>query len=410
MSSHKVIRESFVEEALRLDKGDEAQLLSWTTEDINKKGNNYTSFISSVTVKYCKATVNQEVTYVVKLKPQRENGLPSEFDNLVFNKEGLFYTELLSEINAELSAAGQKPLLLPSCYHSRWEEGQNQLFLEDLRPRGFKMYDRTKGLDVHHAILVLQELGRLHAASHQLQAKAPKQDLTQKFKFLTWEWFNYSERTRKEFDALITGSLTVASGLAKAIGYEKIAKWYKDVAPRAMGVVEEQIASSQFDVVCHGDCFTNNMMFRYNEESQPVEVVLLDLQICRKSSLGTDLSYLLFSSIDEPERTGKLEEFLGQYHASFKAVIEGGGTVMPFTLLDITKEFHNKSVYGWIMSSFLIPILVAQSHEIPDFTVATDGHIEDFIEQQQQIFSKMLRNNPLLKLRLANLYESMDIE
>ena len=49
--------------------------------------------------------------------------------------------------------------------------GKEVLLLEDLRHRKFKMFDRRRGIDVPHALLVLKELGKLHAASRLLERK-----------------------------------------------------------------------------------------------------------------------------------------------------------------------------------------------------------------------------------------------
>ncbi|XP_071552458.1 uncharacterized protein [Panulirus ornatus] len=407
-SSYIAVKESLVKEVLRLDKGDGARLLSWTVEDVSDKGSGYISDITSVRVKYSKSTGNHEVTYIVKLKKKREDGIATDMDNITFNKEGYLFTEFLPLMNAELTSAGLTPLQSARCYLPRWEEGENQIFLEDLRSRGFKVPDRTKPMDMPHATLVLQELAKLHAASHLLQERTPELDLAEKFKFLTWEWYNYTENSRKNFHILITGSLTVTSGLAKAAGYENASKWFEETAQRATSVVEEQLASNRrFDAVCHGDCCVQNLMFRYNDEGEPVEVMLLDFQVCRKSSLATDLVYFILTSLDEPERTANLDELLLTYHNAFKAVVEAGGVAMPYTPNEIKQEYHKKSVFGVMMASILIPLLVGQTQEIPDFDSATGGRSGEYVKQLQQHYAKMLEDNPLLRPRLGNLFEAM---
>lgn len=262
-TSHKPVKDSFVKEALRLDKGDEVRLLSWTAEQVSQKGNNYISDVISVSVQYCRCSVTHEVTYIVKLQRKREDGIPSNFDNLTFSKEGQFFTKLLPLMNAELTGAGQRPLQIPRCYHSRWEEGQDQIFLQDLRREGFQVAERQRPLDERHTTLVLQELARLHAASYLLQKRTPQQDLTEKFKFLAWEWYNYTEQSRKDSLDLTSGSLRVTSGLARVAGYKEASKWFEDLAPRAVAVLEEQIAADHIlAAVCHGDCCVHNLMFR----------------------------------------------------------------------------------------------------------------------------------------------------
>lgn len=254
-----LVTEAGVEEALRHDHGQDARLLSWSCHDFTNKGDNYVAIITSVNVKFCQDGRHKEATYVVKIKQNKS----SDFDNMAFIKEGKFYTELLPLLNAELTGAGMTPLRLPRCLHSTWHEGQSQLFLQDLRPLGFKLHDRKKPLSLRHTVLVLQELGRLHAASFLLQSRTPGEDLASRFPFLTWAMYNYSEQSKAAFHVLITGSLQTASQLAGAVDRDDMRAWFESLGQRAVEVLVKLKGSSPpFDVIGHGDCWVNNLLFR----------------------------------------------------------------------------------------------------------------------------------------------------
>ena len=64
-----------------------------------------------------------------------------------------------------LDKIGQPPLKAPNCLSSCVEFDKECLVEEDLRTDGFVMFDKTKGMDLKHAKLVMEELGRLHATS-----------------------------------------------------------------------------------------------------------------------------------------------------------------------------------------------------------------------------------------------------
>lgn len=162
MSCYPVLTETAVKNALHYDKGEDAQFLSWAIEDFLGQGDNYASTVTSVRVKYTQNGEDKEVTYIVKLKKKREGGSSSYFDDMTFEKEGRFLTELCPLLDAELLAVGLTPLKVPRCCHSSWSENQDFLFLVDLLPIGFKRYDRKKVVDDSYANLVLQELAKLH--------------------------------------------------------------------------------------------------------------------------------------------------------------------------------------------------------------------------------------------------------
>lgn len=254
-----VVSEDGIRRALRLDQGSDAHLMSWSRHDFTNKGDNYVAEVTSVSVKYRLGAHTRHASYVVKMRRGRPD---SHFDDMVFLKEGKFYTVLLPLLDSELKSAGQESLRMPRCLHTVWEDHESQLFLEDLRLRHFKMYDRKKPLSVAHASLTVRELARLHAASvlllSRLQGEAPS--LT----FLSWSMSNYSQETNNAFEAIISGSLQTASELAGAAGRKDMEEWFSNLAPRGPALLTALTHLAQpFDVIGHGDCWVNNLLFRY---------------------------------------------------------------------------------------------------------------------------------------------------
>ena len=58
------------------------------------------------------------------------------------------------------------------------------------------------------------------------------------------------------------------------------------------------------NVLNHGDFWINNMMFQYDgtATTNPQDIRLVDLQICRFSSQALDLQYFVVTSIQEQVR------------------------------------------------------------------------------------------------------------
>ena len=60
---------------------------------------------------------------------------------------------------------------------------------------------------------------------------------------------------------------------------------------------------NQFAVICHGDLWLSNILFKYGAihadttETKPMEVKFIDFQSARFASLATDLVLFLFTSV-----------------------------------------------------------------------------------------------------------------
>ncbi|KAG0713744.1 hypothetical protein GWK47_015532 [Chionoecetes opilio] len=374
------VQEDCVRHALKQDQGSSARLLSWSRHDFTNKGDNYVAEVTSVRVKYSVGAHTRHASYVVKMRHGRPD---SHFDDMVFLKEGKFYTELLPLLNAKLTRAGQEPLRVPRCYHATWHEHESQLYLEDLRLRHFKMYDRKQPLTLAHASLAVRELARLHAASVLLLTNSPQK--ASSFVFLSWEMYNYSQQTLKAFEALICGSLETAGELARAADRMDMQTWFSSLAPRGADLLSGLIRPVMpFDVIGHGDCWVNNLLFREDDRGEPLEVMLLDFQLCRRSSPALDLNYLLFSSLTAAQRSRCLTQLLDTYYSTFRTVLTAASHVPPFTQEQFAQEFHNKTMFGLIFGALAVPALMCDARDAQEFTMASEDHTVDYVLKKRE--------------------------
>lgn len=76
-------------------------------------------------------------------------------------------------MSKHLRELNQPPIKTPKLLAYNLEERRQMFIMEDLRQQNFKMYDRRKGIDIPHALLVLNELGRFHASSLLYQETLP---------------------------------------------------------------------------------------------------------------------------------------------------------------------------------------------------------------------------------------------
>ncbi|XP_053635501.2 uncharacterized protein [Cherax quadricarinatus] len=406
----KNITEIHVKAALMADKGSEAKLISWSIEDFTNKGDNYATIVTSVSVLFSLLGKEQSLSYVVKLCPQWSFSEDfTKFGLAIFKKESEFFEEILPVLNYELTALGFSPLRVAKFFYSSLEKEKEMIFLEDLRPRGFQMFDRKKGLSVAHATLVLQELARLHAASLLLKARSSTEDLADRFTHIKIDWMNFSDCAKSMLNQMFSGPLKSSEQLLHNIkGYEVAEQWIAKHKDNWADLIEIQLARNpKFDVICHGDCWNNNMLFRYNKEGDPVEVMLLDLQLNRVASPATDLNYFLYTSLHGHDRKANCQYFLSSYYDTFRGVMEAGGRNMPFTQEELLQEYKDKMEYGMIFSAMSVPVLLCESKDAPDLINMKEENLAELSETLQEKTQNLLENNPQFRSRFLVIFDEL---
>lgn len=408
--THELIKDEHVKEALKADKGKDALLVSWTVKDFTQKGDNYATVVTSVSVVFTLNGSDESVSYIVKLHRQILQNFFADFGHVIFIKEAGFYSELAPLLTTELKDIGLTGLRVPKYLCSFLEKESEMIFLEDLRPRGFKMYDRRKGMDVAHARLVLQELAKLHAASVLLQARLPDQDLSEKYEFLKLDWTNYSENAEKEINFLFSHTMTNAKDILQKIGGNETAEeWLEKCKTASFQVMERHLVRSPpFDVICHGDCWNNNILFRYNEEGVPVDIMLVDLQLSRHASAATDLNYFMFTSFNGDVRQANEQDFLTTYYDTFRSVIEAGHAPVPFTHEELLREHRNKYEFGLLFATMAITAVISEAKDIPDMENIKEEDIPAFMEEWKQLTVNTMEKNSRMRTRFLSIFDKID--
>ncbi|XP_068227553.1 uncharacterized protein [Palaemon carinicauda] len=392
-SCHHLIQEEHVKRTLKADKGDCGELLEWSVEDFTKKGDNFASLIARVKVSYLMKEEQCSTSYVVKFRYDRSPDLVKNLFKAFFIKEVGFYEHIAPLLNAELRSVGKEALHIPKFYCSILDEEFGLMFIEDLHPRGFKMNDKLVGMDLSHTTLVFEELARLHAASTLLQGKKSLQELTDEFEFLKFDFHKYpgpsKENFKKSFESCFP---TVNEILRRKGGYEKAQEWLCSNESALEDILERNLVLEEpFAVICHGDCWNNNMLFRYNDKGIPVEVMMIDLQVSRAASLATDLRYLTGLNLHpEVMKPSNLNDLLASYHKSFNAVMKCDGRSVPFSLQQLKEEYKKR--YEWGLFFLMLPFsYIVKPSEYPEgSTKSLAMTVDENINKVDKMYPKFI--------------------
>lgn len=172
-------------------------------------------------------------------------------------------------------------------------------------------------------------------------------------------------------------------------GYEKITAKIKNYCNnlknnlRRSGAVEED----GFCVLNHGDLWVNNMLFRYNEQRQPIDMNFIDFQMSVWNSPGIDLNYFFYTSIELELLKNKLEVLIREYHKALSDTMQELDLSNIPSYQDIYNEVQKRQLYGFFANYGILPIVCQDKNHSQDSNLE-NFHDEEFAKQKlKKIFA-----------------------
>ncbi|KAL7648263.1 UNVERIFIED_CONTAM: hypothetical protein RMT77_000169 [Armadillidium vulgare] len=409
IKSYELITDELVKETLEKDKGKKAELLSWEIRDFTKKGDNFASTVTSVLVKYKENNICCEESYVAKLNPLRPQSTFTEIMEDLYSRETVILSSIIEGMNKHLGKLGLPFLKTPKMFARNLERGREAFIAENLRNQGFIMPDRKKCLNINHANLVMEELGRFHASSILFEEKLYPKTIPDTFDYFEEPFFDFNHKSFKLFNAMLNSQAEAAIKFLIPIPkYEVCTKWLKSNS-HCMGryFVEGFTPHNQFDVLVHGDCCSNNLLFRYDKKDDPVDVIFVDLQSCRKSSPASDLIYFFYSSLDGDVRSKYFKQMTSIYYKSFPKVLHLAKKKIPFSFTELLEEIDKRKTFGLATGIFLLPAFLAEDDEIFDMENFSDDKLEEILKLFQKNFEIISEREGPFKDRFLSIFDDM---
>ncbi|KXJ79322.1 hypothetical protein RP20_CCG001259 [Aedes albopictus] len=338
----------------------------------SNKGDNYMGVVFRAQAE-CRRT-GKKLSVIAKLPPQSEARRNQFFTRPSFEREISFYTEIYPmmadfqrEKGINVDDGTEAFNQIPHCYRTSLVDLEEVIMMGDLKAAGFDMFDRHQEQKYEHFELVMRTLGRFHALSFALKDQHPER--IEKFKGMV-ELFTTREddgQMDQWFSMLTTRMMDALDREKDPEVYEKV---QKAIEGKFMDKVKEQTKgelAEPYAVICHGDCWNNNMLFKH-ENGIPVDIRLLDWQIARYASPVLDLMYFLFTASTKRLRDQHYETFLNVYHQSLSDFLRRLGSdpekLFPRTALD--EQLRQFGRFGLLMAVMLLPIITTKSEDVPD--------------------------------------------
>ena len=187
----------------------------------------------------------------------------------MFERESGAYMKILPAVYRLLDykSPGEFKPFTAKCLYNHSGSPASSLVLEDLKEEGFRLADRKVGLDMQHCMLVMKAIAQQHAASAVLHFKDPEI-------FKPFSESYYCERQRKPLDLILQSNVkTLAKEVEKwPLFNDRFASTLHRVADKFLDFLIKFVErdDDDFNVFIHGDLWTNNVMFRYSDDTDEV--------------------------------------------------------------------------------------------------------------------------------------------
>ena len=279
-----------------------------------------------------------EYNWFVKIQPEDHlnSDLVTQFN--LFENEVEFYQKIVPELEefvAESKIGGSEISFdIPKLIYSEVEKNRAIIILEDLVEAGFKQTKDANGdkyLSRDAAILAVESVAKIHAASYALQVKKNIDlgHIHPNLEVSGMLWSNDEMASRltvmKDYYCDI---LEESKKPDSPVLVERFRKTFdspeklKEIVTRR--VSQEKNGKSSIHCLQQGDFHFNNLMFRVEKDGR-TSVKIVDWQMAYTGRAGGDIAYLLMSSINpelyETEEDAIKEKYFEMFNETFYSLI-----------------------------------------------------------------------------------------
>ncbi|XP_054285914.1 uncharacterized protein LOC129002261 [Macrosteles quadrilineatus] len=351
------LNRTFLQKALQRQEEKEPTL---TIEDFSVKlavaaGNNYTSQIFRVNVKYKSEDLHNSPSIIVK------SPYP-HFQKI--EQETIMYKQILPKMKEKI-----KFDLGPTIYYSTQ---QNVLVLQDLTGSGYVMCNKFTQLDYPHCELVFRRLAKFHAASVALHSENPEivEDLGKEVLYTEGSTFVAMMKP------LLTHSIAVVTEALEATANSKeVIEFLLDNKQNFFESLIEvcQPKAKGLNVLNHGDLWNNNMMFKHKSSGEVEDVKFVDFQALRYMSPAIDILYFSWTSADEEVRENRLQELYDVYLQELNECLQQLGCEERYTSEELWQDMKSSVKFVLAITLLNLPLMMVEPLEAFDMSKFDEG-------------------------------------
>lgn len=238
-------------------------------ESGSSKGDNYIGVVYRATITHESEEENSSKSFnvIIKVPPHNPIRRKQFFARPCFLREALAYNEILP-IFKEFQ--GKKKIKVedsfyeyPDCYKTLTEDYYEAVFLKDLRPEHFYMFNRLDELSFDYVVLVIKILAKLHAVSFAIKDQNPS--LIEKYKAIPDIFEERREDVGFRFylEELKGRAMDSLKSDTDKKEIKHLTKFFENGTTFDYLVDSVQgEAAEPYAVMGHRDCWNNNVLFK----------------------------------------------------------------------------------------------------------------------------------------------------
>lgn len=264
-------------------------VLNFTIEPAVSSGNNYASLLLRSHIKYTKNNKRNNIfvkRVIIKTILADSGAAKIISDVSLYDKEIVMYDRILPKFQELLISVGDDDqLFTPALYV---DHKNKALIFNDLKAEGYVTGDRIMGLDLVHVNMVIAKIAKFHACSMVLEEQSDEK-YVEFIEPCICDDFIGNQFFKRMFSTCIDEVRTWS-------GYEKYATKLESTKDLLLKQGEELFTESRYPIkaLLHGDLWTSNIMFRYNQDNKVPENAILVGTFFVLSSLLINKAYNSF--------------------------------------------------------------------------------------------------------------------
>uniref|UniRef100_A0A6P4F4T0 Uncharacterized protein LOC108045506 n=1 Tax=Drosophila rhopaloa TaxID=1041015 RepID=A0A6P4F4T0_DRORH len=313
----KWLNETQFEELLAANIADFSKIVSFRVKPAMAPGENYATQMLriSIDVELTDKSAKQ-VSFMMKVAhdtPQMNEMLAmANF----FTSENAAYIDILPKMNELYKAKGLDITFAPQAFKldsTKEPKLANTVLMNDLGQNGFKNFNRLECLNFEQAKFALMKLAQFHAAGAMMvQVHGPYPDV-----FLYGMMGNNMDAIRAFLEGMLGSFRT--SFLANLKNFKNGEEYRETLEKVLAGLTAEfikigDIDPSEFNVLNHGDCWMNNLLFKVDSKGDVVDMTFVDFQNPKYGTPAMDLLYFIMTSVHIDYKLDCFDFFIRHYH------------------------------------------------------------------------------------------------
>ncbi|TMW46501.1 hypothetical protein DOY81_008416 [Sarcophaga bullata] len=288
--------------------------------------------------------------------------------------------------------------VFPTCFLAGHDDKGDIIVLEDLKEIGYCMHNRLASLDLKYCELVMKQLAKLHAAS--ITAKQLDNEIFQD-KCKQIDEIVYCKGAEEFYRNILDSSIQESLNSLRTSNIDGTLTEPIRLIEKLQCKLFNQIQScittrrEHMNVMCHGDLWVNNIMFKSSVASTissycqhsgqsnftPCDVKFFDLQAMRYTSPVFDILHFIYTSTKRDLRECYTKHLLETYCLALSADLEKQfehslselDTLRSiFSLHNITEEYYRHVLYGLAICMWILPAVTFDPNNIPNLDVISE--------------------------------------